>query len=146
MIRFWREFGLGVKWVVNLLDELDRMVDEETRVRLLEGCGRKCIGRSFVAKAEAIAKKSKNMGEFLDGLGRVWKHLHVDKDGVFVIYERCYCPLVRGYAGKVSPSFCNCSVGWIKELFETALKKPVKVKKITTIRQGSKQCRFKVTI
>ena len=124
---------MGVKWVVNLLDVLDREVDEETRVRILEGCGRKCIVGGFLAKAEGIARKSKSMEEFLEGLGKVWKHLSISRDGVFVVYEECYCPLLKGYEGKVSPSFCNCSVGWIKQLFETALKKPIKVEKIGTI-------------
>jgi predicted hydrocarbon binding protein len=129
---------------VNLLDALDLEVDEQTRVKVLESCGRKCIGEGFLKKAEAIAKKSKSTEEFLDGLSKVWKHLHVSDDGVFVVYDECYCPLVKGYEGKVSPSFCNCSVGWIRELFETALKKPVKVEKIGTIKQGNKQCKFEV--
>jgi predicted hydrocarbon binding protein len=143
-VRGW--LGLSAKWVVNLLDALDREIDEETRVKVLESCGRRCIGGGFLKKAAAIAKKSKSTEEFLDGLGKVWKHLHVGKDEVFVVYERCYCPLVKGYEGKMSPSFCNCSVGWIKELFETALKKPVKVEKMGTIKQGNKQCEFKIRI
>lgn len=137
---------MGVKWVVNLLDVLDREVDEETRVRILEGCGRKCIVGGFLAKAEGIARKSKSMEEFLEGLGKVWKHLHVEEDGVFVVYDRCYCPLVKGYEAKVSRSFCNCSVGWIRELFERALKKLVKAEKMGTIKQGNKQCKFKIDI
>jgi predicted hydrocarbon binding protein len=138
-------FGLGARWVVNLLDALDREVDEETRVKVLESCGRKCIGEGFLKKAEAIAEKSKSTEEFLEGLGKVWKHLSISRDGVFVVYEQCYCPLVKGYQGKVPPSFCNCSVGWIKELFETALKRPVRVDKIGTIKQGNRQCKFKIT-
>ena len=137
---------MGVKWVVNLMDELDKTVDEETKVRILESCGRKCIGKGFLEKAETIAKKSKSTEEFLEGLSKIWKHLHVGKDGVLVVYERCYCPLVRGYEGRMSQSFCNCSAGWIRELFETALKKPVKVEKKGTIKQGNKQCEFKVVI
>ncbi len=74
------------------------------------------------------------------------KTLWLRCDVVISFYDRCYCPLVKGYVGKVSPSFCNCSVGWIRELFETALKKPVKVEKIGTIKQGNKQCRFRVVI
>lgn len=138
-------FGLGAKWVADLLDELDRTVDEETRVKILEGCGRKCIGEGMLKKAEAIAEKSESAEEFLEGLGKVWKHLSVSEDGVFVVYDRCYCPLVRGYEGELSASFCNCSVGWIKELFERALKKPVRVEKQGTVKQGDKQCKFKIT-
>jgi hypothetical protein len=66
---------------VNLLDALDREVDEQTRVKILESCGRKCIGEGILKKAEAIAKKSKSTEEFLDKLSKVWKHLHVDEDG-----------------------------------------------------------------
>jgi predicted hydrocarbon binding protein len=142
LLRVW--FGLSVRWVVNLLDVLDREVDEETRVRILESCGRKCIGADVLKKAEAIAKKSKSTEEFLEGLSKVLKHLHVGKDGVFMVYEQCYCPLVKNYRGKLSSSFCNCSVGWVKELFEKALKKPVKVEKVGTIKQGNKQCKFRV--
>jgi predicted hydrocarbon binding protein len=137
--------GLGSKWVVNLLDTLDKEVDEKTRVKILESCGRKCIGAGFLKKVEAIGKKSKSTEDFLEGLGKVWKHLHVGKDGVFVVYEQCYCSLVKGSEVKVSPSFCNCSVGWIRELFETGLGKSVKVEKLGTIKQGNKQCKFKIT-
>ncbi len=138
--------GLSAKWVTNLLIALDGMVDEETRVRVLESCGRKCIGEGFLVKAQTLAKKSKSTDEFLENLNRIWKHLHVDKNGVFVVYDQCYCPMVRSYKGKLSPSFCNCSVGWIKELFERSLNKPVKVEKLGTIKQGNKQCKFRVTL
>lgn len=138
--------GLSARWVGNLVDALDDMVDEETRVRVLESCGRNCIGESFLVKAQALAKRSKNTEEFLNKLSKVWKHLHVDKNGVLVIYEQCYCPMVKAYKGRLSPSFCNCSVGWIRELFERSLNKPVKVEKLGTIKQGSKQCKFKITV
>ena len=138
--------NLSSKWVVNVLDALDRLVDEETRIKVLESCGRKCIGAGFLARAEVLAKKSKNPEDFLEKLSKVWKHLHVDKNGVFVVYEQCYCPMVKAYRGELSPSFCNCSVGWIKELFERSLNKPVKVEKLGTVKQGSKQCTFRVTL
>ncbi len=138
--------GLSAKWVTNLLDALDGMLDEETRAKVLESCGRKCIGETFLVKAQAIAKKSKSTDEFLEKLNKIWKQLRVDKDGVFVVYEQCYCPMVRSHKGKLSPSFCNCSVGWIKELFERSLNNPVKVEKLGTIKQGSRECKFRITL
>jgi hypothetical protein len=35
---------------------------------------------------------------------------------------------LKDYADSLSSSFCNCGRGWIKELFEPALKRPVDVK------------------
>jgi hypothetical protein len=101
--------------------------------------------RGFFAEARAIAAKSKSTEEFLEGLGKVWNHLSVSKDGVFVVYDRCYCPLVRCYEGRLSASFCDCSVVWIRELFERSLKKPVKVEKMGTVKQRKEQCMFKTT-
>lgn len=137
---------MSAKWLVNMLETLDSTVDEETRTRILENCGRKCIGGGFLARAQALARKSKDQEEFLEKLGKVWKHLHIDDNGVFVVYEQCYCPMVKAYKGKLSPSFCNCSVGWIKELFESSLNKSVIVEKLGTIKQESERCKFKITL
>jgi predicted hydrocarbon binding protein len=65
-------------------------------------------------------------------------------DAVYVVYDRCYCPLVKGYDGKLSPTFCSCSRGWIKELFESVLKKPVEVKLEKSVKQGDEICRFRI--
>ncbi len=126
------------RWIKNVLEGLDAEADEETRVKILENCGRKCAPRSLVTKAQVLKKQSKTTGEFLEKLSKVWKHLRIEDGGVYVEYERCYCPLVRAYKGELSKSFCNCSRGWIKQILETALQKPVEVKIEQTVKQGAR--------
>lgn len=132
------------RWIDSLIESLDTQVDEESRAKILENCGRSCISRRFIAKVQALKKNSKDMDDFLDKLSRDWKHLQGKGDAVYVVYDRCYCPLVRGYDGKLSPTFCNCSRGWIKELFESVLKKPVEVKLEKSVKQGDEICRFRL--
>jgi predicted hydrocarbon binding protein len=134
------------KWIKSLMENLDAKVDEETRVKVLENCGRTCISRSFIKRAQACKNSARNIDEFLDKLSQIWSHLQRDGDNIYVAYERCYCPLVKAYPDKLSPTFCNCSRGWIKELFESVLERPVNIELEKSIRQGDDVCRFRVRL
>jgi len=59
-------------------------------------------------------------------------------------YRRCYCGSVSKTKTKFSPTYCQCSCGWYRQLFETILGKPVKVELLGSIIQGDAQCRFKI--
>jgi hypothetical protein len=109
------------KWIRALTESLDTQLDEKTKEKILEDCGRNCIPSSFIEKAKALKKNAKDTDDFLDKLGKKWKHLQRNGNNVYVVYEKCYCPLVKDYPEKLSPTFCNCSKGWIKELFESTL-------------------------
>jgi len=137
--------SMAHRWIKNLLSGMDEKVDARTRAGILENCGRQCTPQSLVKKATSCAKKARDTGEFIVNLQKVWKNVHLEDGKVFVIYPRCYCPLVRDYEGTL-PGFCDCSRGWILELFESALGRPVKVILEKSIRQGDDSCRFRVEV
>jgi len=115
--------------------------------KVLEQCGRQCQSASFIKKARNIYEKSGNVDEFIVNLSKVYKHLHKEGDGVYLVYPKCYCSMVNKIpAGKLSAVYCNCSRGWAKALFEGALKKPVEVKLLKSIKRGDKECRFKILL
>jgi predicted hydrocarbon binding protein len=128
-----------------LIEALELEVDEGTRESVLMSCGRRCISRSFVKKAQEIRATSEGLDGFLQGLGEEWDHLKVEDDGIYVQYDKCYCPFVRDYPEPMSPTWCHCSRGWINELFESTLGAPVGAEMLSSIRQGDEVCRFKVT-
>jgi predicted ArsR family transcriptional regulator len=132
------------KWIVNLIDGLDKQVDKKIKMKILESCGRNCISQNFIKKAQSCKNRSKNKDEFLNQLMRIWKHLRREGNNIYVVYERCYCPLVKTYQGKLPATFCNCSLGWIRELFEKCLEKPVKVVLEKSIKKGDNICKFRV--
>ena len=134
------------RWIKSLVQSLDENVDEKTRAKILERCGRDCISQSMTVKAKKIKKNSKNLDEFLVRLSKNWKHLKLDRKRIYFEYEKCYCPLVRDYHEKLSVTFCNCSRGWLKVLFESALEKPVEVKLEKSIKRGDEICRFRVLL
>jgi predicted hydrocarbon binding protein len=48
--------------------------------------------------------------------------------------------------GKLSGTYCNCSRGWAKALFEGVLDRPVDVVMEESIIKGDKQCSFRIII
>ena len=139
--------GRTEKWITNLIDGLNENVDEKTIVKMLEQCGRQCQSQSFIKKAKEIYKKSKNADDFLEKLGRVYKHLHREGDKVYLMYPKCYCSQVNKIPkGKLSGIYCNCSRGWAKALFEGAIGRPVEVIMEKSIINGDNQCKFRVIL
>lgn len=132
------------KWIFALVDSLDKNTDEQSKISVLENCGRACITESMKKRAKKVKQESKSAAEFLKNLSKVWGHLKLKGKDVYVEYPRCYCPIVASYKGELPKSWCNCSRGWIKELFESALGKPVKVLLEKSVKQSDKSCRFKV--
>jgi hypothetical protein len=137
------------KWIKILLDNLEK-ADNEKGIKALEDCGRDCCRSSgYYKKAVESMSKSKDVDEFVERLMKAWSHLHKEDGNLYVVYEKCYCPLGRAlmkdYPGKLS-AFCNCSRGWVMEMFESALKRPVKVELQKSVVRGDGLCRFKVTL
>ncbi len=60
----------------------------------------------------------------------------------------CYCTVIRNYLeeGIIPHSFCNCSAGWERQIWEGILKKPVKVDVVKSIVKGDNTCLFAIHI
>jgi predicted hydrocarbon binding protein len=139
--------GRTENWITNLMDGLDNNVDKETLIKILEQCGRQCQSQSFIKKAKAIYEKSKNTDDFLNKLAQVYKHMHREGNKVYIVYPKCYCSQVNKIPkGKLSGTYCNCSRGWAKALFEGATGKPVEVNMKKSIINGDDQCKFEVIL
>lgn len=124
---------------------LDEYADERARAKILEQCGRQCQSQSFIKKAKGIYQKSKSVDEFLDKLGQIYKHLHREGGIVYIIYPKCYCSQVNKIPrGRLSGTYCNCSIGWVKALFEGALERTVEVVMKESIVSGDKECKFQI--
>jgi hypothetical protein len=139
--------GRTEKWIATLMVGLDKNVDEKTIAKILEQCGRECQTQSSIKEARDIYQKSKSRDEFLDRLAQVNKHIHKEKDKVYLIYPKCYCSQVNKIPrGKLSGTYCNCSRGWAKALFEGATGKPVGVIMEKSIINGDDQCKFQIIL
>lgn len=130
-------------WISNLMKNMDSHLDEETKIKIMEECGRACAKNH--TKKEAL----KSQGQLDGWLTKMKKwigeeNVQKEKNLVRVIYSKCYCPILQDSQPILSNTYCHCSRGWLKENFETVLERPVKVKLEDSIMRGGKQCRFSI--
>jgi hypothetical protein len=133
------------RWVKGLMENLDAQLTEPQRVALMEARGRGCARGGPTKMAEAFKGK---LDAFIAEMAK-----HMDPDGVRregnvvkVTYSACYCPMVAEIREPLSPTYCACSVGWLKEMYETVTGKPATVEVLETVKRGGKVCRFNVTL
>ena len=140
-----RDRKFSREWILNVVGNLEGKLDEASRTPVLEECGRACARKGAVKAAAA------HKGD-VDGLLNVLRgwigegNARRDGDTVTLVYERCYCPNLSSFEGAVPRSYCECSRGWVKEMFETAAGRPCDVTLVSSIRRGDKECRFVVRV
>ena len=132
-------------WVVSLMKNMDATLPESERIRVMEQCGRDC------AKRGAIALAKQHQGDLNGLLSKLAGHLgpdnaRLDGNKVFVTYNKCFCPLVGAGPERLSETYCHCSRGWLKEMLETVVGKPVEVTLKESIKRGASSCRFEAVV
>ncbi|MDH4209773.1 MAG: DUF6144 family protein, partial [Anaerolineae bacterium] len=134
------------RWVKNLIDSIDAHLDEETKIRLMESCGRACARGGPVHVAKACQGNLDNWLAIL----RKWhggeEYVQRDGDIVHVICTECLCALVKDGPASLPDTYCYCSRGWMKEVFETVVGKPVDVDLIESVKRGGQMCQFTIQL
>lgn len=125
-------------------------VDLETRKKIMQSCGETCAGEELsgggdLKIAKKIAEEEVDEEEILKRANRelLWCGAWTRKGNTIqAICTECGCPLVKNKVVNLTGTFCYCSRGWVKKIFETLLKKPVNVELRKSIGLGNKVCKF----
>ena len=131
--------------VKNIMDVLDDKVDEQKRHAIMEACGQRCIGASTLKNALKLQAHASDLDDLLVQLNV--QHIgggHLKRKGevIYAAYDRCYCGSVSKTKVTFSETYCHCSCGWYKHLFEILLEIQVEVELLSSIIQGDPRCEF----
>lgn len=136
------------RWLSDLLESMEKVVDRNTMVKIVEGCGKACFNRYQFKQDIAIAGKND-----LDKLMEAYKkNFEIWKDGnkVHIRYgetsKQCYCPAAKYREPKPNDIHCECTKMTHQTVFETALGRPFEIKIVETLRRGGKTCHFMVDV
>ncbi|MEI6884083.1 MAG: DUF6144 family protein [Bacteroidota bacterium] len=157
----WRRAEKSLSWIRNMLDVMDEHLDEETKIKLLNACGRSCylfaVGvadekKPTAGEAEEYLawldvngfKVERNKGMTVINFG--W-HGKQSPLGLSIKEGFCLCPIVENDLQGLSKSYCNCSAGYVKEIVERSTgRKVIRVEVVESIKRGGKDCRFRVEL
>jgi predicted hydrocarbon binding protein len=141
----WR-LGFIQKRFAKMIVGMDSTIDQETKTKILENLGRACAKEN----AASFVKFKGDPESFLEDMKQQWaERTEYDKNTktmkiIGKKQESCFCPFVD--KSMTPKDFCNCSIGFNKEAFETILGKPVDVKIEESILRGGERCSFTITM
>lgn len=134
--------------VLNLIVKGLEKVDFETRKKIMERCGEACAREDGDLEiAKRIAEETTGEEEILRRVNKEipWCGIWTLKNNIIqCTCVKCGCPLVRYKVVDLTGTFCLCSRGWVKKIFETLLRKAVDVELEKSIGFGDKICKFVV--
>ena len=157
----WARIEKAESWVKFLMDNMDAHLDEETKVRLMSACGRSCYLNAFGVAGEK--KPSPEAAErYLQALEKAGFKVERGSERATIDYGwagkqnpqglslkegYCMCPLVENEIPGLSPTYCNCSAGYVAEAMERATGRKVQsVEILESVKRGGKDCRFRVIL
>jgi hypothetical protein len=138
-----------ITWSNYLVDSLEKELDKDMSNKIIENCGRICANECGAIKEVDEMVKSIGTSAGVDSIiermnftgiggGKLQKYGNV----ITGEYDHCYCPSRKYIA---SNKYCNCTVGWVKEVFERILKSKITVVLEKSIAWGDEVCKFIIT-
>lgn len=145
-------------WLRGAMDRLDALVDDATRMQVMENLGFNCaeVNRSHISRMVAKRNKFATLGGFLAAEERKpmrGTRLVREGDVVYQYYDphssfkvRCFCSLWRGLAPdeNASLTWCHCSRGFVMKLWEAYLGRPAQVELVESCISGAEECKFAI--
>ena len=141
----WR-IGFMQKRMAKHIEHLSSKLDENTMNEIIEMLGRTCSSDGI----EKYSNYKGNIKGFLEEVITKWGDTaeYDEENGIIKVIgkkrDSCFCPFVDKKL--MSVEFCNCSLGWQKNTYETMLGKKVDVIMNETILKGSDRCCFTIKI
>jgi hypothetical protein len=147
-------------WIKRFMDVMDENLDAETCKKLMQINGSLCAKGAYGEHANADIRTLEEIDgvitEWQKSLGReniyrdgniVYFNYVGDPKGLKIADGYCLCPMIEDGPATLSPTYCQCSVGYVQYMFQRLITgKPVKVELLESLRGGGKACRFRVAL
>jgi hypothetical protein len=137
-------------WIKSVIGLLDQELNPEDCNRILEKCGRGCaFGCGIVAKIQNANLRRENPEEVYQLLRSpelFGERITKGDECYYTTCEQCFCPYVSDSIAETPGSYCECSKGWTKQVFETAFGRPAEVEIEQTIIRGAECCKMKTRL
>lgn len=146
-------------WVRRFFATLDKTVDEGSRRSIMVANGRACFaayagppkktpGPDALEKFKAwVAQQGQARGYSIESDVISFEFVGSAETGQASPESVCLCPTAEAQkAGELSPTYCLCSVGYVREMHERILGRSVEVELVDSVLRGGKRCKFRLRV
>ena len=136
------------EWVEKLSSLLENRFDGNIVKEIRQNCYCNENGRlEDTAKELKRLYKSlnKDLHRFVSALNKNGAGWYIEENQLYTKMFTCECPMLEEAALSQSLTWCHCTAGYNKKLFELVFETPVDVEILQSIRQGFDYCLVRVT-
>jgi Family of unknown function (DUF6144) len=146
------------KWVTRFFDVFDANLDPETRKKIMMANGRACFLQWIKETGQQIKPVTLERFAYWVKANVKDETYRIDGSRIYMQYTSaaetgqpskegaCLCPLIESKPAGLSPTYCLCSVGYVKVMHEMRFGRPVEVELLDSVLKGGKRCKFKITL
>lgn len=150
-------------WVAHVIDALEKRFSPDIIKEIRLGCycnenevfgkckstGYLCADAALFASVrdwlKGLYEASGSMEEFVTKANAEKLGWYVENGELYTKFFECECPMLEAVGKLPTFTWCYCTAGYGKRLFEAVFGYPVDVEMIQSIRQGHEFCLMKVT-
>ena len=134
------------RWAEDICRFLESRYDERTiqAIRMDCACG---PSPERMKKLKRLYTASPGLEEFAEKYNKadlgstVWR----EGNALLLSYPVCYCPCVKRTDKPLSKTWCYCTLGYTKRLFDYVLDRETKVELLESVKTGGSRCVIKIT-
>ena len=144
-------------WISRFFTVLDKNLDEKTRIEIMRQNGEACYAGAYGETMELVPHSyediDKSIAEISSYLGKdnprregniIYFQYVGNPNGLKISDGYCLCPMLENGPKTISPTYCQCSVGYVGMMFKKITGRQVKVDLLESLRLGGKTCSFKI--
>ncbi len=132
-------------WAESICEDLQNEFDENTvmNIRMDCACGPEM---DTIKSLKRIYDSSNDLDDFaakLNNLNQGFTIKH-ENNALLLIYPQCYCSCVNNINTPISKTWCYCTLGYAKKMFEHILDRCVEVELLESVKTGGSKCVIKI--
>lgn len=134
------------EWVKYVSSELEKHFEEHIIKNIRMGCycnenGKLDESKEFIRN---IYKSSNSMKDFVNKMNEYGAGWYIEDGYLFTKYFSCPCPMLESVDILPAKTWCYCTVGYSKQIFEYTFDCEVDIELLESIKTGGKQCLMKI--
>ncbi len=135
------------KWAKDVCDYLDGTYtpEEVSAVRFACSCS---PPEEKIAKIMQLYENAKDLDAFTEAFEREYQGTNLlwhEGETLFFGYPSCYCSCVKRVRDVLPKTWCLCTLGYTKKLFDAVFGMDTEVELIESVKTGGSRCVMKIT-